>query len=571
MRKIKLGLTFGETLILENRKPKELDREMAPEAMGDKSRTRIFLAIFMVGLLLLTGRAVFLTIVKGQDYRTEANQNRFRVEVIRAPRGLILDRSGQKLTQNIPIFRIERRDKNGSLIGYETTSREEALRRDLLGLTLLTDPGRSYPLGQAAAHTLGYVSEATAEELKNPGSGCQANPLALGDFVGREGIEQEYDCKLRGENGRKISETDTSGRVVRILGEEQPSPGIDLTTTLDARLQQVAYSALGGKDGAVVVMEASNGAVLAMVSSPGYDPNVFSVPQKSQSNLISDVLNNPTAPLLNRALGGAYPAGSVFKLSVSAAALTTGAISPNYTIEDPGIISAGGLTFSNWYYSEYGRKEGKVDVVRALARSTDTFFYQVGALTGPETMAQWAGRFGMGVLTGVDIPGEISGLIPTPSWKIKAKGEQWYLGNTYNMSIGQGDVLVTPLQVAQMTQAIANDGSLCRPFFVGGRENCHSMGLKPDVRQLVVSGMIGACSTGGTAYPLFDFKPQVACKTGTAQFGVEGKLTHAWLTAFAPVDHPQIVVTALVEGGGEGSAIAAPIAKAVLSEWFGRN
>ncbi len=566
VRRTKLGMGFGESLISEKRRPREVLGKQDLGESGRGGREMLLAGIFLGGLVLLLGRAFWLTVVRGATYRTMSDQNRIREEVIRAPRGMILDRNGIPLTANVPVFRVEERDKNGELTGYKVIGRDEALTRDAEGLPLLTDPGRSYPLGQVSAQLVGYVSEVSQDELKNPGGDCPKNPLLLGDFVGRGGLEQQYDCLLRGKNGRRIYETDTTGKVVRVLGEEQPESGQDLRTSIDARLEQVAYSALGGKDGAVVAMEASTGAILAMVSSPSFDPNVFSLPSDNGLQAAA-ILNDPASPLLNRALGGAYPAGSVFKMTVASAALSEGKITPSFTIDDPGIISAGGLSFSNWYYSQYGRKEGIVDVVKALARSTDTFFYEIGALTGPDLMAEWAEKFGLGRKTGVDVPGEVSGLIPTPVWKMKTKGEDWYLGNTYNMSIGQGDVLVTPLQVAQMTQVVADGGVICVPH-VYGKASCKPIGIKSGVLDEVIKGMVGACSTGGTAFPLFDFKPQVACKTGTAQYGIEGKLTHAWLTAFAPVEKPEIVVTALVEGGGEGSAVAAPIAKAVLSEWF---
>lgn len=552
----------------ENRSPKELSPEGGEfENRSDRTRVVVLGSVFLGGLLLLLVRVVWLAGFHGAEYRSMADGNRIREEVVRAPRGLVLDRLGQKLTQNVPIFRVEERDKNGNLLGYQNIGRDEALGREAQGLSVLADPGRQYPLSMSEAHVVGYVNEAGPEELKKTGD-CGGKNLEMGDFVGRGGIEEGYDCLLRGVNGRRILETDTAGKVVRVLGQKQPITGRDLTTTLDARLLQVATSALGGKDGAVVVLEATTGAVLAIVSSPSYDPNLFSMPKKGSNIEVGRILTNPGFPLLNRALGGAYPAGSVFKLAVASAALEEKNISSEFTIDDPGVISAGGLSFSNWFYSEYGRKEGVVDVVRALTRSTDTFFYEVGALTGPDNMASWANKMGLGKATGIDIPGEVEGLIPTPSWKIKTKGEQWYLGNTYNMSIGQGDVLVTPLQVAQMTQVVANGGKLCKIHVVGGKKSCTQIGISGTVLELIKKGMVGACSPGGTAFPLFNFKPQVACKTGTAQFGIEGKLTHAWLTAFAPVERPEIVVTALVEGGGEGSAVAAPVAKAVLEEWF---
>jgi penicillin-binding protein 2 len=558
-KRIRLGFGFGESMVAESRRPRastEFEDESVAE--GNIRSIRILKIILIICFGIILARSFWLTVVKGSEYRQIADQNRIREEILRAPRSLILDRRGEKLTTNVPIFRVARNDKAGNITGYDTISRDEALYRESNGLPLLTEPGRSYVLGSVTAHVLGYVSEVGPQDLADGHCKGQETTLMLGDFVGRGGLEEQYDCMLRGVNGRRILETDTVGRTVRVLGEQQPKMGRDLATSLDIRLQRVASDTLGGRDGAVVVMEATSGAILAMVSSPSFN-----------AEEVSNLLTSASAPLLNRALGGEYPAGSIYKMVVASAALSEEKISPTFTIDDPGVITAGGLKFSNWYFSEYGRREGVVDVVRAITRSTDTFFYEVGALTGPEIIADWARKYGFGKLTGVDIPGEVAGLVPTPEWKLAVKGEQWYLGNTYNISIGQGDVLVTPMQIAQMTQTIANGGRLCRPKVASFLpDECHSIGISEEVLRLIINGMVGACSPGGTAFPLFNFKPQVACKTGTAQFGIEGKLTHAWLTAFAPAKKPEIVVTALVEGGGEGSAIAAPVAKAVLEEWF---
>lgn len=585
--KVRLGITFGEMLSFERSRPKgSLVPQSADEPTGGESRLVWLGAVFGLGILLLFIRTFYLAGIKSQQYREIADQNRLREEIIRSPRSLIFDRFGNKLTQNTPIFRVEERDSSGRVTGYHSISREEALLREAKSLPVTTDAGRAYPQGAAMAHVVGYINEANSEELKNSSrqactgrscSGCN-KPLMLGDFVGRGGLEEQYDCLLRGKNGRRIYETDTSGRIVRTLGEEQPILGQDLHTSLDVRLQKVATEALGGKDGAVVAMEASTGAVFSLVSSPNFDPNIFLSPGGENETLVSQILNSSQAPLLNRAIGGAYPAGSIFKLAVASAALEEKKITPSFTYNDPGVVTIGGLKFSNWFFSEYGRTEGVINLPRAITRSTDTFFYEVGAMTGPENIATWAKKFGFGGTTSIDIPGEVPGLIPTPEWKLKAKGEQWYLGNTYNMAIGQGDVLVTPLQVTQMTQVIANGGRRCQPTIAQlGANKCQDIGLKPEFLKMVIEGMVGACSPGGTAFPLFNFKPQVACKTGTAQFGIEGKLTHAWLTAFAPASvetsagKPEIVVTALVEGGGEGSAMAAPVVKAVLEEYFAHD
>jgi len=215
--------------------------------------------------------------------------------------------------------------------------------------------------------------------------------------------------------------------------------------------------------------------------------------------------------------------------------------------------------------------------VTAIKRSTDTFFYKVGEWVGPEKLAKRGRTFGLGKKTGIDLPGELAGLVPDPEWKQKTSGERWFLGNTYHLAIGQADLLVTPLQVNMMTSVIASNGKLCRPLISQNqKEECQDLKLKPGTLKLIREGMQSVCATGGTAYPFFDFQPAVACKTGTAEFGVAKEKTHAWFTAFVPDEasaksgRPQIAITVLVEGGGEGSAIAAPIAKKVMKAWFGR-
>ena len=269
--------------------------------------------------------------------------------------------------------------------------------------------------------------------------------------------------------------------------------------------------------------------------------------------------------MFNRAIAGAYPPGSTFKIVTTAAGIEDGKIDKNTLFEDTGQIVVGDYTYRNWYFTQYGKTEGKIDVIGAIKRSTDTFFYKVGEWVGPEKLTIWAQKFGLGKKTGLDISGEALGLVPDPG------GRRWFLGNTYHLAIGQGDLLATPLQINMMTSVIANGGRLCRPAIsdqLSATSNCQDLELKAETLRLVREGMKEACSPGGTAFPFFDFTPAVACKTGTAEFGDPQNRTHAWLTAFAPADDPEIVVTVLVEAGGEGSSVAAPIARKVLEEWF---
>ena len=352
---------------------------------------------------------------------------------------------------------------------------------------------------------------------------------------------------------------------VRELGHQEPEAGTDIKLTIDAGLQQVGFAAMDGKKGAVVVSNPKTGEILAMASSPAFDPGHV------QAN----------SEFFNRAIGGIYPPGSTFKMVTTVAALESGKAGRSFTYNDTGSINVGRFAYTNWFFTQYGRTEGEVGWEKALARSVDTFFYKVGELTGPETLAMWAEKFGMGTKTGIDLPGEVAGLIPTPDWKWKTKNEQWFLGNTYHMAIGQGDVLVTPLQVNLMTNVIAANGKKCAPYLNEQMSKCVNVQISPEVLDIVRRGMIGACSEGGTAFPFFDWNqqmpngksqyPKVACKTGTAEYVQNsGRIgSHAWFTVFAPAEDPTISVTVLVEGGGEGSRAAAPIARKILAKYFG--
>lgn len=524
MKKFRPGVSFGDFVVTD---VKETPGRIKEERGIDYRRGW---AVWLVVLAAMGGIIVRLGVVQlisGGKYRILADENRIKKIRLVAERGKILDRNGEDL---------------------------RALR-------------------EAAAHVVGYVGEVIEEEvglLRDAGQKYE-----LGSRIGRTGVEEQYEERLRGRDGGRLVEVNPNQEVVRELGRQEPEAGTDLGLTIDAGLQQVAYEALKGKKGVAVVTNPRNGEVLALVSSPAFNPRSVTA----------------GAEFFNRAIGGVYPPGSVFKMVTAVAALESGKASRNFTYEDTGSINVGRFAYTNWYFTQYGRTEGVVSWEKAMARSVDTFFYKVGELTGVETMAAWAKEFGLGVKTGIDLPGEVAGLVPTPDWKWETKREKWFLGNTYQMAIGQSDLLVTPLQVNLMTNVIAAKGTKCVPHLLntapsdpppkeikpsvsgGGRQGvvCKKVDISDEVLKIVKAGMVGACSAGGTAFPLFDFKPQVACKTGTAEYvRSDGKVgTHAWLTAFAPADDPTISVTVLVEGGGEGSRVAAPIAGKILAKYFG--
>ncbi|PIU03652.1 hypothetical protein COT44_02060 [Candidatus Shapirobacteria bacterium CG08_land_8_20_14_0_20_39_18] len=513
-------------------------------------RYLLFYSLLIIGFLILVGRLVQLTIIEGAVNRGSADNQRLRLRKISALRGIIYDRNGNSLVRNTPVFKICSGQPNQCReIDQLKALQMEAANQDA---NLVIDNGRQYLYGQATAHLLGYLSEASETEVRN-------GTRDAGQKIGRSGMEQQYNQTLKGTDGGELVEVNTNGETLRAIGKKEPVAGKDLYLTVDANLQKVAYQALEGKKGAVVASNPKTGEILALVSSPSFD-----------SSQIAQGLNDSNLPLFNRAIGGVYPPGSTFKIIVAAAGLESGTINSQILINDPGIINVNGYHYSNWYFTQYGKTEGLINITTALKRSTDTFFYQLGEMTGAPKIIDWAKKFGVGNYTGIDLDGETTGFMPDP------QTGTWFLGNTYHLSIGQGALGLTPLQVNQMTSVIASGGKLCKPTLISDNQNtrqsdCQNIGIKPETIKIITEGMKEACSTGGTAFPLFGFQPEVACKTGTAEYGDPQGKTHAWLTAFAPADKPEIAVTVLVEGGGgggEGSAVAAPIAKKVLEEYF---
>lgn len=528
----------------------------------DKKRIYIFYSFFFIGLLLLLGRLFELQIILGARNKQLAEGNRIRQVVLPAPRGIIFDRRGKSLARNVPVYRLKVTEKEDE---YKVISRDEALRIEARGgeeaEKLRVDIGRDYVYRDALAHLLGYLGQAGEEEVKS-------GRLRLGDLVGRTGIEEQYEESLSGRDGGELIEVDAQGNTVRQIGKREPTPGEDLTLAVDGELSKVAYQALEGKPGAVIAQDAKTGEVLVLVSSPSFNPNKMTAGISAEEYL--ELARDPAKPFFNRAISASYPPGSTFKIVTATAGLEEGKIDETTRFDDPGVIKIGEYSYANWYFIQYGRLEGTIDLVRAIKRSTDTFFYKVGEWVGATKLAEWGKAFGLGRESGIDIPGEVVGLVPDPEWKERTIGERWFLGNTYHFAIGQADLLATPLQINMMTSVIANEGKLCQPRVVKLETDsqCQDLGLKEKTLRLVKEGMKEACSSGGTAFPFFNFSPQVGCKTGTAEFGDPAGRTHAWLTAFAPVDDPEIVVTALVEGGGEGSYVAAPIVKKVMEYWF---
>jgi len=592
---VKIGPAFGDYIKLE-----KSQRHSVSFDKSNSIRSYILPVALIVAIVLIIARLFFLQIIKGGNYRALSDANRTKTIAIHAPRGIIFDREGIPLVFNVPGFR-QNIDGEITLV-----DKNKALRLLSEGKTNLEiDSLRSYPYKNVISHVLGYIGQISEDELKDK----EYLDYKGGDLIGKMGIEREYEKLLKGTDGKEMVEVDSLGKEVRKLGLTDPIPGQNITLTLDIELQKAVYNALKNTKKGAVIVSNLKGEILAMMSNPTFDPNLFTMGEdysvdqlavyKSTSEILLDSENQP---LLDRTISGTYPPGSTFKLVTAAAGLENKVIDENFTIEDTGILRINAFSFSNWYFTQYGRTDGSVGVVKAIARSNDIFFYKLAELVGVDELSKFAEKFGLGRKLGIDLEGESKGLVPTQEWKKKVIGESWYLGDTYHYGIGQGFLLTTPLQVNAWTQAIANKGTLYRPHFLLNAKPSalNSKFLSSKTTSLIREGMVDACESGGVAWPLFDFKvknaalkidgknileaPQattsadftdyrkvtIACKTGTAQHGGETTMPHAWITLFAPAYDPQIIITVLSEESGEGSNVAAPIAKKILEEWFGR-
>jgi len=609
-----LGSLFPEEIVSGKRRIQSKIQRDEPGA--EINRFWLFFSILVFGLGILIARLFVLTVIEGGRYRKLAQENRTREVKNAAPRGIFYDRNNTALVRNIPFFKLSNQEVYFEELP-ETVSGE-----------VTEGVAREYIYNNLFAHVLGYTGEVSKEEMDGGEIDLKNNKYSAGDIVGKMGLEKSKDTTLRGQDGKELIEVDALGNKVRTLGRIPPVAGANLNLTIDCNLQRIAAEQLAGKKGAVIAQNPLSGEILLLYSSPSFDPNAF-----IKGKEVEKILTDPDNPLFNRVISGTYPPGSTFKIITATASLETGAISKDSKIEDTGILQVGQFSFANWYFTQYGKKEGVLDIVGAIKRSNDIFFYKAGEMTGIDAISAWAKKMGVGTILGIDIPGEEPGIMPDPVWVKKVKNQEWYLGNTYHVAIGQGDILTTPLQVNTWTGAIANGGKLCRPHILktnsaqdtsdGGRQtrsarhesfrmslqdesleveglrkNCHNLGIKSETVDLIKEGMKETCNPGGTGWPLFKFKIinnklqidninfldayeatasgkswveiPVACKTGTAEFGDPKGRTHAWFTAFAPVGNPQISVTVLVEAAGEGSSIAAPIAKKILEEWFSR-
>ena len=489
---------------------------------GSKKRLRIFGAGVLLAGVLVFSRLFFVQVLMGGYYRDMALGNKLRRERIEAGRGVISDKEGEIMAGNKVV--------DGGVI-------------------------RFYPWGETSSSLTGYLSE----------------------MKGMTGLEKQYDGILSGTAGEELVELDAYGNRIRVLGRRDVQAGRDIKTNVSMKLQQNIYTVMkkrlveGGLSGSVVVSRVS-GEILALLSLPSYDPNLFSGgafrgtaggDYASVEKVLSDEVKKP---LFNRVIAGSFAPGSVFKILPAIAGLSERVIDRNVTILDTGEIKVGSYRFGNWYFDQYGKTEGEINIERALTRSNDIFFYKLGEMLGIDKLVTWSKRFGIGEKTGIDMPGEVSGLLPDPLWREREIGERWFLGNTYHMSIGQGDLMMTPLQVNRLAASVIS-GKRCVPRMVGREKKCEDLGTSEVNRETVISGMRGACESGGTAFSFFDLKGKVLCKTGTAQHGGEATKPHAWISVVIPNENEVenwVVVTVMIEAGGEGSYEAGPVAREIV-------
>ncbi len=537
-----------DEVFIPNFNPENINLQKSP------FRIAIISVLSIMVFFILFLKFFNLQIINGVEYRKLADGNRVQIRIIHAPRGVIYDRNNKILARNDPGFRLAK----------TFLTRDDALRLEVGGdpraKELEIDHVRIYPFSEKTAHVLGYVSEISSNELKE----TRFSAYKLGDKIGRNGIEEAYEKYLKGIDGGEIIEVDAKGRKLRTLRTVEAVPGQNLVLNIDADLQTVVFNNLseaikksGSCCAVAVVMEPQTGDILSMVSLPSFDPQN-----------VESFLQGVNYPLLNRAISGKYPPGSTFKIASGLAGLSSGKITAQTKFNDTGVINLGPYTFSNWYFTQYGKMEGSVDFVKALERSNDTYFYRLAELVGDATLQDTAKKLGLDKKTGIDIPSEEDGLIPDKNWKQKTFNEVWFPGDTLHMVIGQGFVLSTPIQITNLLSFIVSDGIKVTPH-IAKKFNFKTQKdtiFKSEYLSLIKKGLVKVTKEGGTAWPFFNFPIESGGKTGTAEYGSTNK-THAWYTGFAPSDDPKIVVTVLIEGGGEGSSVAAPVAKEIM-RWF---
>ncbi len=570
---------------------------------------------FAVGGLFLLLLFFFwkVQVLDFKKYWSLSEANRTRESVISAPRGLITDRNDVILADNAGSFKasfirencqdfgrslenisrllqIEETDLQARIAKYASfplfkpiivkdnldlreVSRIESRKLEFPELVVETDPRRFYPFSTVAAHVIGYMQELTPEEMKSD----FYKGRNLGDLVGQTGVEKEYESVLIGADGRLTEVVDSVGRSRGEVARVDPAPGHNIQLTLDFDLQRKATELLEGREGAIVILDPRTGEVLALASFPTYDPNKFIARFTPKEWM--DLINRPDDPLENRAIRGLYAPGSVFKPTIALGALSSGQITEQTTFFCGGTTHFYGRPFSCWFAGGHGVQ----NLTQAIQHSCNIYFYNAGRRLGVERIAEYAKTLGLGSLTGIDLPGEKEGFVPTEEWSRNVRKTDWYPGETISLSIGQGPLLVTPLQVAFLTAILANRGRKVVPHLLKfpsqALKQAEEISDSPariisvGTFEKVIKGMWKSVNEGGTGHFAMVEEFDVCGKTGSTQLisreraaklGKEIK-PHSWFTGFAPRDNPQVVVTVLVEYGGMGGTTAAPLAKELFN------
>ncbi|MDO9515861.1 MAG: penicillin-binding protein 2 [Syntrophales bacterium] len=590
-----------------------------------RNKIRVFIWLVSCAFLLLVVRLGYLQVFRGDELRQRSEDNRIRVQEVKPLRGLIVDTHGNILVDNQPSFDISiipeiAKDveavKNkltnlcdwvegvlsfkkvsqpsgrpfvpvrvGRNIGRNKLAAVETHSLDLPGVIVDVVPVREYLYGDMMAHILGYVGEISLSEL---GGGVYAGYRA-DDMVGKYGIEKFLDGYLKGKSGGEQVEVDAAGRRLNILGRIVSVSGYNVVLNIDSDLQKICWDAFQAEAGTVVVMDPRTGAVMAMVSRPSFDPNLFNRGISGEN--WKGLTTNPLCPLQNRAISGQYPPGSTYKLIVAAAALEEGLITENTEISCDGTYQMGNRVFRCWKKGGHGA----VDLHRAIVESCDVYFYHLGEMLGVDKLAEYATKFGFGSKTGISLPGERDGLVPTKEWKLRRFREPWQKGETTSLSIGQGFTLVTPLQLLRAYCAVANGGTLYKPRLVKRIETADGQtvgdftpeaeGMIPISKKnidILKHALWGAVNEPhGTGWALKREEKDVCGKTGTSQVirlpdDEEDQKSeiryrfrdHALFVCFAPCEDPVVAVMVIVEHGGHGGSASAPIARRIVDGYF---
>jgi penicillin-binding protein 2 len=579
-----------------------------------QQRLNLFRIPVLLIFFLLAARLWQLQIIQGSEYALKAEHNRIRTIELLAPRGTISDRNKIPLVENRPSFdvllyreeikdttkrflieklgvnpedldnKLRRSKSSGSYhpivikedAGMEDISIIEVHRRDHPEVQLGPEPRRLYHYGKLAAHLLGYVGEISEQDLAGsafPGS-------RVGSLVGKTGIERNYNKYLTGKDGERHVLVDSIGRENGVVDESESVIGNEIQLTLDLDLQSIAEKALEGKVGSVVAMDPRNGEVLVMASSPSFDPNVFS--PRISANEWNVLIKDPNSPMQNRAIQNSYSPGSVFKLIMAHSGLEEGLLD-----DDPAVVCHGSaIYYGRVFHCADKKGHGALRLEQAIAKSCNIFFYELGRRLGISKIAEHAHALGLGERTGVDLPGERIGVMPSPEWKLKTQRSKWYVGETISVSIGQGAVSTTPLQIIRAISAIATGGLVVTPHLLLRAET--GGGAKWPVRHIAITeerthrireGMWQSVNNGGTGHNAAIPGLDICGKTGTVQVvGNENKQLmredsedHSWFAGFANRDNPEIAVVVFIEHGGKGGVVAAPVAKEVFAAYFAKK